>query len=164
MTPMEAKEGDIRKWRGWTILWAGVIFTTSCTVIQSKAFVHTVSTAVPGTLTEQGFQSFWSSWWWLFVKGYHVLEFAILTTLLATWLRGRPWWVATVAAGLYAASDEVHQIWVPQRGARVTDWLIDLVGVAIATAICVALRRRGTAMSAGHSRRIPALQGNQAGS
>lgn len=134
-------ESDAAKWRNWTLLWAAVIFATSCTVVQSKSFVHAVSTGTPIAISERGFQRFWSSWWWVFVKGYHVMEFALLTYLLCLWLRRRPVWVPVLIAATYAASDEIHQIWVPERGARVTDWLIDLIGVTLATVVWVTVGR-----------------------
>ena len=75
-------EHSSARWRNWTLLWAGVIVATSCTVVQSKAFVRAVSTGTPVAISERGFQRFWSSWWWVFVKGYHVMEFALLTYLI----------------------------------------------------------------------------------
>lgn len=90
-------------------------------------------------VSEQGFTSFWRHWWWLFVKGYHVLEFAVLTLFLCGWLR-RPVLVCMGLVALYAVSDEVHQCWVPERGGRVTDVLIDCIGV-LAAGCLVTFRR-----------------------
>ena len=41
-----------------------------------------------------------------------------------------PWSFAWVGAALYAASDELHQMFVPCRSAELTDWLIDLAGIS----------------------------------
>ena len=84
-------------------------------------------------MSEKDFSDFWSSWWWVFVKGYHVLEFAILAFLLFRWLHKRPMWIPLVLSALYAATDEIHQLWVPARGGRVTDWLIDMIGISAVT-------------------------------
>lgn len=132
----------MQRWRTLSFLWAGVIFVTSCTVVKSKAFVHSVATVAPVRVTETGFQRFWSSWWWLLVKGYHMLEFAILTYLIARWLSSKPVWTAVLCAGIYAATDEIHQLWVPERGARFTDWLIDMSGVMIAAVVVLWQRVR----------------------
>jgi len=39
---------------------------------------------------------------------------------------------AFVAGGLFAALDELHQLWIPGREASVGDWLADVLGLAIA--------------------------------
>lgn len=73
----------------------------------------------------------------LLKKGAHALEYAILAVLLYRALRrtgvvghvGRWTWVL---AALYAVSDEVHQLFVPGRQARVWDVLIDWLGAAMA--------------------------------
>jgi VanZ family protein len=65
----------------------------------------------------------------------HVVEYAILGLLLARAtgnelepVRGRRTLLVLLIIGLYAASDELHQAFVPSREARVTDVLIDIVG------------------------------------
>jgi VanZ family protein len=72
----------------------------------------------------------------------HVAEYGILGGLIQ-WARGaqarhawRPWLAATV----YAATDEFHQLFVPGRTARVTDVMIDAAGAA--AGIAIALWRR----------------------
>lgn len=72
-------------------------------------------------------------------KGAHLTEYAILAVLLVRALRklgeGDPrrwswrqaWW-AVLLVGLYAASDEFHQIFVPTREASVRDVMIDTIG------------------------------------
>src|SRR5450432_1612408 len=98
----------------WPALaWAAFIFLTSCTYVPSRTFVHgAVTHAGIGALaSESGFRDFWDSWWWLFVKGYHVLEYTILTALIYRAFRsGGSFrmsivWAAPTALA-YAASDE----------------------------------------------------------
>ena len=73
-------------------------------------------------------------WWFQFIvrKGAHMLEFAALciwaSALLLSY-RIRP--AIPLGGGfavLYAASDELHQLLVPGRDARFTDWLFDSLG------------------------------------
>lgn len=95
-------------------------------------------------MTEKEFGSFWHDWWWLFVKGWHVTEFTIVTILAAVSFYRFGWerlgkilvWSAVVGV-LFACSDEIHQLFVPKRGGRVSDVMIDcggvLFGIAFAT-------------------------------
>ena len=130
-----------RKWI-LPLAWAVVIFITSSTVLPSRTFVHAVATAAPGAITEDSFRLFWRHWWWLFVKGYHALEFGILALLLRRWLAAHPIWVPALAAACYAATDELHQILVPERGARFTDWVIDCAGIAAALLLALVIQSR----------------------
>ena len=76
---------------------------------------------------------------------------AILAVLLYLWLDGWQWkkWhrraLAVGLAGLYAASDEFHQLFVEGRAGSVRDVMIDtagaLIGVTVAV-LCGALFRR----------------------
>ncbi len=76
---------------------------------------------------------------WVVRKSAHVLEYAILAWLWWRALRrpvrgdARPWsWrvagTALLAAVLYAATDEWHQSFVPNRSGAGLDVLIDTVG------------------------------------
>ena len=75
-------------------------------------------------------------------KGAHVTEFAVLAALLWRACRAtardesRPWRGREAAfalglATLYAASDEIHQSFVPAREARAADVLWDTGGAAL---------------------------------
>lgn len=66
------------------------------------------------------------------MKGYHALEYAILFSLLAWAFRptGRGWAYIWLFCVSYAASDEFHQTFVPHRGGRWTDVVIDSGGAA----------------------------------
>lgn len=76
-------------------------------------------------------------------KCAHMTEYAVLALLLWRALRKpmkndpRPWnWrevsVVLFIVLLYAASDEIHQIFVPTRTGQVTDVVIDTVGAVVA--------------------------------
>jgi len=80
-------------------------------------------------------------------KGSHVLEYAILTAFVILALRrGHGWSVGRAVFGgliisvAYACSDEVHQVWVPNREGTWTDVLVDSFGVGITSLITL---RRG---------------------
>jgi VanZ family protein len=84
-------------------------------------------------------------------KGGHVLGYLLLGFFL---LRGlvpsgsAPWRAAGLAvllAGLYAVSDEVHQVFVPGRGPAVADVAIDLTGAALGAGLRRLLDGRGRA-------------------
>jgi VanZ family protein len=72
----------------------------------------------------------------LIKKGGHMVGYGLLSL---TFLRGlgstRSPIAALLLTGLYAASDELHQSFVPGRGSTVIDVGIDLVGASIALGI-----------------------------
>ena len=67
----------------------------------------------------------------------HVFEFAVLAALLHRALatepqrRQRAIAPAFVLAALYAASDEVHQLSVPERTASLSEYRLDLLGTSL---------------------------------
>ena len=121
-----------------------IIFASSCTVISSKQLVKAVSATGPVGVSPQHFQSFWDSWWRVFVKGYHVLEYAVLTALLMRPFKGRIGWIAVFAL-LYASSDEFHQTFVAGRGGKWTDVAIYSLGIAMVSLIALVIQVRGRA-------------------
>ena len=70
-------------------------------------------------------------------KAAHMTEFGVLALLLLGTLRsgfGREGWTfpaAFAVSSLYAATDEIHQLFVSDRAGRVTDWLIDSSGALL---------------------------------
>lgn len=127
------------------LLWATVIFITSSSVIHSKEFIHSVVHISDGRMNKHEFQNFWKSWWWVFVKGYHVFEYFLLTLLLyrASLIKKMSWtmrlcgvWIVAI---LYASSDEYHQTFVPTRGGKWTDVMIDCIGITLATLLIFAV-------------------------
>lgn len=72
-------------------------------------------------------------------KAAHMTEYAILSVLIYIWL-GK-WKTAIVFAALYAASDELHQRFVPGRAGRFGDVLIDSAGAIIGVLIFIGVKK-----------------------
>lgn len=76
-------------------------------------------------------------WYFIERKGAHVFEYALLTLLSFRYLllsyRSESYnkilFVAALFSLMYGATDELHQFFVPLRGARFSDVLIDGLGV-----------------------------------
>jgi VanZ family protein len=94
------------------ILWAGLIFALS---------------AVPSLGTGLG------TWDLVLRKLGHFAEYVVLGGLLMRALRNAP--VAVLAGSAYAATDEVHQLFVGGRHGSPLDWLIDTAGVVAGVAL-----------------------------
>lgn len=131
-------------------VWAGIIFGTSCAVVRTDQLFRLVKFFFGSEILER-FEVFWGIAWFTIVKGWHVTEFAILTMVISAALRAwypnhrlRAIFCAAVIALAFAASDEFHQAYVPDRGGTVTDVLIDSLGVGLVTLIW--LRRCHTAV------------------
>ena len=79
----------------------------------------------------------------------HFCEYTALGALLANALRchmplRRACLVAIACASLYGASDEIHQLFVPERMCDPVDWMVDTAGASLGSGIAyAALRRRG---------------------
>ncbi len=129
------------------VAWAGVIWTLSSGWFTGErtgaVLLPLLSTlfprATPGQLVvvHEGIR-----------KLAHFAEYLILSVLLYRALdvepRGslRAAVLALCLAGLYAGSDELHQWFVPGRGARVSDWLIDVSGAAAGQGLLAARAQR----------------------
>jgi VanZ family protein len=100
------------------LLWAAVIFALS-----SQSDLPGPSLPVVGT-----------------DKLAHAGEYAVLTLLLLAADRGRRPWLWVAVAILYAMSDELHQLLVPQRQADLLDLLADSAGAVLAAALWLRLR------------------------
>jgi hypothetical protein len=141
----------MRKWVvAFVLLWAAMIFGTSCTVIGTDELFSLVGLIFGKELLEQ-FEIFWGIVWFTVVKGWHVTEFAILTAgmigLLNVWRPKKRMpniFVAAALALLFAASDEFHQTFVPTRGGSIWDVLIDSLGVGLVTLISLMRLRQVT--------------------
>ena len=114
-------------WIG-AFLWALSIFFTTSGVVTTNQLSHAVSTVAGGKISESGFLQFWGVVWWIFVKGWHALEFAILFILIRRAIPKHPNW-ALGFASLGAFLDEGHQLFVPSRGGRLSDVFIDCLGI-----------------------------------
>ena len=106
-----------------------------------------VATSVP--LADMGLRSpvRWAD------KGVHGLLYLVLGGLVGVALavRGRAgigsWTLALLSLALFAALDEVHQLWLPGRAASAADWVADVVGGTIGLGLGMRLGtdvRRGT--------------------
>lgn len=122
------------------VAWSLFIFSTSCTVIRPEEFFELVQRFAG--LSEQSllqFRDFWAVTWFAVVKGWHFTEFLILTFLSARVLK---WWygaqsqntitLAMLFCIAFAATDEWHQTFVPDRFGTFQDVLIDGLGVSAA--------------------------------
>jgi VanZ family protein len=89
------------------VLWAALIFTLS---------------SIPHLSTDLG------TWDLVLRKLGHFAEFGVFGALLLRALGREP--AAFVLGSLYAATDEVHQAFVPGRAGSPFDWAIDTAGVA----------------------------------
>jgi hypothetical protein len=132
-------------------VWLALIFGTSCTVVRPDEFFHLVARFTgAGHESMEHFSILWGLSWFAIVKGWHVTEFAMLTFFSASVLngwRGRITSRSIAGAMLFciafAASDEWHQSFIPDRFGTVQDVLIDSLGVCLAGSILLAgLNRR----------------------
>lgn len=90
------------------------------------------------------------TWDFVLRKIAHMIEYAILTGLLARSFimsavtPNSSMIFAILAAALYAVTDEYHQTFVPGRNGSFVDWLIDVVGISTATMFILNLHRSRT--------------------
>jgi VanZ family protein len=74
-------------------------------------------------------------------KALHTTEYAGFALLLCRALRGeglrwgRSIVLALILASVYAATDEWHQFFVPERSADVADWAADVVGATAGSSL-----------------------------
>lgn len=90
-------------------------------------------------------------WYFLERKGAHVFEYAVLLLLSfryfsLVFFQETFFRVLLLSVGfslMYGATDELHQFFVPLRGARMTDVLIDGSGILLAV-LSILLSRQST--------------------
>jgi VanZ like family len=107
----------LARW-GPVVAWAAVIFAFS---------------SVPDLGTGLG------GWDLVLRKLAHLAEFAVLGALLYRALERA--WPAVLVGSLYAASDELHQLFVAGRHASPLDWAIDTAGIAAGVLLYARLAR-----------------------
>lgn len=133
------------------ILWMALIFFFSAQVAEqsdqlSKGIAEKIAEAVekviPGTgLVAEGMNHFVR-------KNAHFLVYLVLGALTvnafcSSGVRGlKGIAAAMLVCVLYAASDEIHQLFVPGRSGQFTDVLIDSAGAAIGSLITGIIRRK----------------------
>lgn len=117
------------KWL-WLVpaVWAVSIYATSSSVVTIPQLSRFVSTVTGGAVSIEGFTTFWLAIWWFVVKGWHAAEFAILYIVLSRWIK-TPAWLPIALTAACALGDEVHQMFVPGRGGRLSDVVIDWLGI-----------------------------------
>ena len=122
------------------ILWMGLIFCGSTDVLSSQRtsrFIGPFLRWLNPNISEETISAVQT----VVRKGGHVTEYSVLAALIWRARRKpfkpdpRPWsWneAARVVfySGLYAASDEFHQWFIPSRGASVWDALLDMLAAA----------------------------------
>ncbi len=85
-------------------------------------------------------------------KVAHMVEYGILSVLLYIWLGQWPmhflrrWGTAFGAATIYAATDEIHQLFVPGRAGRFSDVCIDGMGAILGIVVLVLVVKMVTAI------------------
>ena len=87
---------------------------------------------------------------WIVRKAAHITEYAVLAAAvffaLYFWTnKKRVLYFSTVVFCIfYAVTDEIHQLFVKGRSGRISDVLIDAVGVLIATGLIYLIKERRT--------------------
>ncbi|HMS56042.1 MAG TPA: VanZ family protein [Fimbriimonadaceae bacterium] len=125
-----------------TVLFGGLIWASSKTVITVDQLANAVCSVVP--IHKDTFKQVWEQVWWLFVKGWHATEFGILVWLLS-WVLGRFRWGLEFASGIavgFAFLDEWHQTSVASRGGRLSDVAIDCIGILTAALLITGRRKQ----------------------
>lgn len=115
------REGASQRFLAWlpALAWAGLIFFLSAQPDE--------------TFEKLGLQG------QLLSIGGHLVVYFVLMVLLVVALRfssnlssRQIYIVAFLIVALYGLSDEYHQSFVPGRMATIDDWIVDLIGAAIA--------------------------------
>ena len=118
---------------GVAIVWIGLIWATSGTVVTRNQLATAVTSVLP--ITRADFLGFWNEAWWIFVKGWHATEFGLLFAFLSTVLTKtklrHPNPLAFAIAVTCAFVDEFHQTFIPARGGRLSDVMIDAIGIIL---------------------------------
>ncbi len=148
------------------VIWMAVIFMFSAqkvdlSLVNSNAVGYTI-----GRIFVPGFEDMSESEQLEFVwkidtpirKGAHMLEYAVLgflmcmlVSLVLSGMDGKkPWrYLVTGAvswglATVYAMTDEAHQLYVPGRGAKISDIIIDSAGALVGVVIGLIVVLSGT--------------------
>jgi hypothetical protein len=152
--PIPSRRRWLRSRLALVLLWAGMIFATSSTVI-SVDELYSIVRSIFGQKALDRFEIFWGIAWFAVVKGWHATEFAILTAVLIAFLNTRRpsrrkgnALLAGLIAAVFAITDEFHQTFVPTREGTILDVLIDCVGVCAVTAVCWTRARKTESVSA----------------
>jgi len=79
----------------------------------------------------------------------HFSQYAVLACLVAGgwakpggWANWKQQWRPVLFLILFAAADEIHQIWIPRRAASAADWTADSLGIIAGFALGLLLWHR----------------------
>lgn len=137
-----------------TVFWMAVIFFFSAqSADESTNASHTVGRVV-GRIIISGFEQwepeeqeeFASRIDFCVRKTSHAMEYAILCIFISLLLHsfgvpvGRCFWLSILCTAAYAATDEIHQLFVPGRSGRIGDVLIDSMGAVVGGSIIRIIR------------------------
>jgi VanZ family protein len=132
----------LRRWLP-VLAWAALIFTFSTNSFAGERTAGFIVPLLSALFPDAGPRDLQAMHYALRKLG-HFSEYFVLSLLLYRALRGAERWspraagLALVLAVAYAASDEVHQLFVPGRTGSASDTLIDASGAAAAQAILAA--------------------------
>lgn len=129
---------------GAVFLWMALIFNLSAQVADnsnelSKGITQVIAEAIEKIAPEADFDLGRLNH--LIRKNAHFFCYLTLGVLVMNALKGRvvvgrrAFWMALSICVLYAASDEVHQLFVPGRGGQLKDVLLDSAGAIVGIAI-----------------------------
>ena len=123
-------------------IWIAVIFTASTDLFSAQHTGSVIESILAAIFGHPLPQKQFDPMHFVIRKLAHITEYAILGALAFRALRSdergwRPRWaiVAIAIALMVAATDEVHQSFVPSRGPSPVDVGIDTVGAAIAQVV-----------------------------
>jgi VanZ family protein len=124
---------------GWPVLvWATAIWLFSTDAFSEVGTGHFILPVLRWLLPHASHHTIFAIHF-LIRKSAHVTEYFIFSLLALEAIRGgrrgwnRTWGIAAIAiAAGYAATDELHQLFVASRGASLLDVVIDISGAALA--------------------------------
>jgi VanZ family protein len=142
---MRMTHGQYRALFAWiaSILWMGVIFMfSSDDAVGSNEKSDTILTAFFSLFGKDGATDLQAFSFWL-RKAAHFAEYLVLGGLVANAWRNtlpprhlwRVFLLSVVFCVIYAATDEIHQMFVPGRAGRLADVAIDSAGAAVGAAL-----------------------------
>ncbi len=143
---------QLKKIFSWAavFLWMGLIFFLSHQPATASAelsgeitgfVVDIIRTLAPGINIDMGFLEYGIR------KSAHFLAFFVLGILTIHALGrsgvqgGKAVFTALAICGLYAVTDEIHQLFIPGRSGEVTDVLLDTTGAGMGIAMFLLIRR-----------------------
>ncbi len=110
------------------IVWVSGIYFSSTKLITIPQLATIVTILTNGQVSVAQFEIVWYQIWWIFVKGWHATEFGIIY-LICRKLLVKSRILPIVIAALCGVLDELHQVSIPGRGGRISDMVIDCMGI-----------------------------------